>query len=869
MNRLLKLILALLCIGDIALVQAQTGDCQVFNTFAEMRAIPAPDPDCIYRFKYNYTIGDFYYDPADASSLDDSAMIFVTTNGKRLKRLVEDRIDARWFGADPTADIVDDYPALQRAIDWCVRYRTHGTLYITAGWYNLSKGLLVRRDDNNDGVSEFVSLDIVGDKLSGNDGVGYPYGDGGETVLYVNNSSDFGIGIQKGKTMAIRNIAFSGLNVAGYSISTYNMGNTTTADFLTAGLRNNRYSPYAAVVIDPFATASVLSANRYPQRTALYTEVNNSGSTAIAVEGCFFRGFAVGIMNSPNGLTQNAEAHTFENLWLLNCVSGIANGNQQARTVNCKNIKCWGGTEVVFDHQRYGDGTSSAMYVQDANIAGNNKYLVATTNWGIGYNHQFKDVHIESLWAIGGDIVGGTNLGNISFKNCQIDLTGEIPNETKRAPIIAWCSTLEFQDCFVGYYSSSDPSIMFSQTGMVIMRNCSGSIIATQGPYESTVFTSHSLINGDRPAYIMENGNGLANEIQLYPGLELFKNGYLQFASTGLQMTQKYLGKALNTYGLNGLFTPVSVNALTNTAVFNVGAQIYRCAPGAYVATQIPDEFGNLRNVSAGVISSVDVSAQTITLAKLSSKITASSSVILVMASPAKMHSTVAFYIGDITASSTVINNIEGDFIGYHTMQPGQYFNHPAFLPGTYIVSTTPNSITLSTGALYSETGAFVLNETLWESTGVGGETQTTANIFYNRIAFKEGDIVRMGYSNNSGYLDRNKLAYVCTKAGMFATARLPEFKTIYANPQLLKGSLTYDFPIVANNSSASTTVSITGAEVGDFVVVTKSGSNLNNGESYSAFVSATNTVTLQLNNSSGASLNLSSETYKFMILKN
>jgi hypothetical protein len=874
---------------------------EVFNSFAEMRAIGAPKDNFIYRFKYNNTIGDFYYDPADVTSPDDSAMVFVTGEGKRLKRLVANQVDARWFGANPADNAQDDYPYLQRAINWCIKYRSHGTLYIPAGVYLLSKGLLVLRDDNNDGISEFVSLDITGDKIGGGDATGAPWGNGGETVLFVNNQDDFGIGVQRGKTMSIRNIAIAGKNDAGYNINTYTIGNTTTESFLKTGIRNNRYSPYAGIVIDPFGVSAVLPDNRYPERTSLYNEAGNGGSSAIAVEGCFIRGFAVGIMNSPNGTTQNAEAHTFEDIWLENCVSAIANGNSQARTINCKNIKCWGGTMVVFDHQRYGDGTSSAMYVQDANIAGSNKYLVATTNWGIGYNHQFKDTHIESLWAIGGDIVNGTQHANISFKNCQIDLCGEAPNVQRRAPIFAWCSTLELQDSFIGYYSASDASIMFCNAGMVILKNCTGNLISTQGPYESTVFRSHSLNTGDRPHYIMENGNGLANEIQLTPGLELFKNGYLTFASTGFQMKQKYLGKALNTYGLNGMFTPLSVDAVNSIAVFNVGPQIYKCAPGAYVATLATDDFGVSRAIGAGVISSVNVTAQTITVVKLSAKITASSSVYLVMASPAKLHSTVSFFIGDITASSPVITNIEGELgTPANTMQAGQYFNHPAFLPGTYIVSATGNSVTLSTGALYSETGAFVLNETLWENTGVSGELQTTFASFYNKTMFKEGDIIRMGYSNNSGNLDTNKLAFVCIKAGMFTTSRPPKFKTVYANPlvttdsvgtaphayymasdgtlkkgafpqylaHVLRGTLTYDFPGVAANSSAVTTVTITGAAPGDLVAVTKTGSTWNNGETYSAFVSAANTVTLRLNNNSGSSIDLASETYQFIIFK-
>jgi hypothetical protein len=153
----------------------------------------------------------------------------------------------------------------------------------------------------------------------------------------------------------------------------------------------------------------------------------------------------------------------------------------------------------------------------------------------------------------------------------------------------------------------------------------------------------------------------------------------------------------------------------------------------------------------------------------------------------AKLYTRPAFYIGDITASAATITNIVGDFGINHSMKAGQYFNHPAFTPGTYIKSVTDNTITLSTGALYSETGAFVLNETNWENVGLNGEAQATSNFHYNQMAFKEGDMIRVGYANNSVSLDTNKLGFVCVKAGMFNTNRLPKFKPLSANSSTTK----------------------------------------------------------------------------------
>ena len=78
--------------------------------------------------------------------------------------------------------------------------------------------------------------------------------------------------------------------------------------------------------------------------------------------------------------------------------------------------------------------------------------------------------------------------------------------------------------------------------------------------------------------------------------------------------------------------------------------------------------------------------------------------------------------------------------------------------------------------------------------------------------------------------------------------------------------SATWDPSTVSNGASTSTTVTVAGAALGDFCLVSFS-LDLQ-GAILTAYVSSANTVTVNLANLSGASLNLSSGTVKVLVFK-
>jgi len=84
---------------------------------------------------------------------------------------------------------------------------------------------------------------------------------------------------------------------------------------------------------------------------------------------------------------------------------------------------------------------------------------------------------------------------------------------------------------------------------------------------------------------------------------------------------------------------------------------------------------------------------------------------------------------------------------------------------------------------------------------------------------------------------------------------------------EVLSGSKTHDFADLADGAQATTTVTVTGAALGDFVTGV-SVSVDQTGTLLTGYVSATDTVTVVQSNESGGAVNLASATLRVLVRK-
>jgi hypothetical protein len=302
--------------------------------------------------------------------------------------------------------VADDYAALQAAIDAGVANKK--PVMLPSGRYKISNSLIIG-SWNGTAWSGFASASLIGDL--------YAYATATSTVIEPTFNDKPALIIQNCRNVTVQNISFIGQNTISTAIYANYTLMMTEANFVTGGARDSRYSPYAGICIDPFGT-SVPADGGYPGLTAYYT-TGAQGSSKVIIDNIQVSDFVVGVMITPNQVTQNAEDLYFRAASTGPCKVGIAVGQSQSRTTLFQGGNanfCYYG----FDTRSYGRQQGVLPNIDGTNMSG--KYLFNVSP-NFGTPPSIQNVYAESFASIGSFYASATSQQPVTFTGCSFNFS--------------------------------------------------------------------------------------------------------------------------------------------------------------------------------------------------------------------------------------------------------------------------------------------------------------------------------------------------------------------------------------------------------------------------------------------------------------
>lgn len=768
-----------------------TSKIRVYSSLAALRGAYPLDSTFIYRVVTNKKIISDFYFTADQSTADDSVMTFAVTGG-RIKRFVQDEINALWFGATGDGS-TDDYQALQKAINYCVYNDTSNSLFIPAGTYRITKGLLVWKDVNNDGVPEFTRVRIRGQALAnGNSSQ--------ETIIYNTDTTSFGLGIQRGKGCIVKDIIFKGQNQLSYTLA--QAWNESTS-FVVAG-RTNLQSPYAGIVLDPFGS-STTGTDRYPDFTNYYAGVaGTGGSTACTFNNIRIDGYVVGIILSPNTNTQNNEAHVFNEIWLANCREGFATTQSQERQVTVTNFRAWDDVKTVFDSYTYGLNRGEPPNINGVNVAGSVFQLFNFNGVG-GYFPviSINNVYAESFYRIG-TVIGQ----NVGFFNSHFALAMTPPEGMKVQDWVLTTNNATFNNCMLLYYNGAYASpLNIITSGVVKFTNC---ILSNQASTYYDQWTDNvPQIQYENVRFYTRNGaiNGgsIVSNFSNYKSFSAAGTRFIDINDVNATYSygQQYSGIPSYAYQVRKVKSQMRKwIPLGNVAITVSGNTATALIPSLAGKTQFQGllVFNLLQTATGGMqmmrINTIDGSGN-VTFNYVTERVTTG---------------TYAIWIEDLQALATpYIFDYDGSTFSnvyQDASVSGPVTPSPATLStsGTYYYNGKPVLLSSSSAGAATPTSGWVpydnsikrgvLSNYLYEESGESYGNPLTNSYFSNGIMFTENAF----YSNtkNTG-LDSLVVGYKVIRTGIKGSVVPPEFEVVYRKSYSTSYTSLRQTPFVTN----------------------------------------------------------------------
>ena len=650
--------------------------------------------------------GLFSLDPTDTTSVNDDIMILVTSNHRRYKRIVQEIINVKWFGALGDG-IHDDWHAIQFAVDYVISHRhLPRTLYFPEGTYPISQPLILSSylKDNY----QFFCINLKGATPAKATSSYY------SSKIVARFNDKFAIGLQRARTCIIENLAIMGQFSFPNKLTALQICTLKFDEWQDGKSRDNKNSPYAGIVIDPFCESELLDPkNQYPGMNSFYKGTGQGGTSGIQIKECSVKNFIVGIMVTPNPHTANAEISDIIDCNIDYNKVGIAFGQDQTKENHIIRLKCWGGTHTIYDGVHYGKGYSSSPYIDGMNIAGAvNQLIQADIS---RFPTYIMNVFAEALFRIG-SITGNASAHII---NCQFNFIS-IVKGFPTPDYYIYGGNISFEGTMLRLYTENNNfRLKLSNCNSTFVNgvtNCPPLItnianygIGYQTPSFENVTTYTSPTSVINPQNKITNTNKLVyNKEVIYPGTTYEWHSAPYFPKYKITYSDNYerlvdLGKST-----------VHLDKTTWTAYFVLNHQFinrikindYIVSNGCWPTQHYYDKSLNDSPDPTIVFGKVtDIINDTIKLDQVSIDALDTNISLNLYADYFVINK--GILTGDITKGSNLITNAE---LQQSNLNVGDRLDIPAFPNGTYVSAIKNDTIVMSDIANVNQPNATIIN---------------------------------------------------------------------------------------------------------------------------------------------------------------
>ena len=343
--------------------------------------------------------------------------------------------DATFVGGKPESWAgTDNTKALQNAIDAHTYFHVADRVSFRKpnAVYRITKSLHCGY-----GVGSFTTTRIEG---PGTDYRGEGFN--GATIL-CDFSDAPGVVFQGGRANRWKGVGLRGRNwdwafnhvlgaVAGASID-----DTSAANWLDPDLAHSaggRYTPYAAVAIDPYsgaAPAQTYPRVAYPSFVGHPPQYDKAYSSDTLIEDCYIGGFDTAVVVQPSGADGNGDFTKIQTCEIEYCRWGISVGQTQSRNVHVSDTN-FGNVYCIFATDIHGkqSGKFGAPIVNCS--ASECMSIFSFSSTSITGPIEFVNFYSEGGWRLGDITPSTSDETSVIFRGCQFAFDGQ--NDMRGVP---------------------------------------------------------------------------------------------------------------------------------------------------------------------------------------------------------------------------------------------------------------------------------------------------------------------------------------------------------------------------------------------------------------------------------------------------